>query len=262
VTAVDRGIQNDASAPVLSVVIPALNEADRLPPSLDRIGAYLGAHRDWLPAEIIVVDDGSTDGTADAATSAEIPQAIELRVERHRVNRGKGAAVRTGFGRSTGDWVLLTDADLSAPIEELPTLARAASRDCAAIGSRAIERRLVETPQPRHRDFMGRTFNLMLRVLHLTDVQDSQCGFKLFPGDLARALATVQRLDGFAFDVELLLLTNQWGFETRETGVRWRHVEASRVMALRHSKEMFADMLRLWWWKARGELAPRPAELP
>jgi dolichyl-phosphate beta-glucosyltransferase len=261
VTADDRGIRTDESAPVLSVVIPALNEAARLPPTLSRIAAYLGAHSDWLPAEVIVVDDGSTDGTAAVAASAEMPRAIEFSVERHPVNRGKGAAVRTGFSRSTGDWVLLTDADLSAPIEELPVLARAAARDRAAIGSRAIERRLVETPQPRHRDLMGRTFNLMLRLLHLTDIQDTQCGFKLFPGGLARALAAVQRLDGFAFDVELLLLTDHWGCEARETGVRWHHVEASRVMAVRHSKEMFADMLRLWWWKTRGKLAKRPAGL-
>jgi len=245
----------------LSVVIPALNEVDRLPPTLVRIGDYLGAHPDWQPAEIIVIDDGSSDGTAAAAAGVGLPNGIHLRVAEHPRNCGKGAAVRTGFGLATGRWVLLTDADLSAPIEELPVLARAASRGSVAVGSRAIERRLVETCQPRHRDLMGRAFNLMLRTLRLTRIQDTQCGFKLFPGDLARALSNVQRLDGFAFDVELLLVAGSWGFGLKEIGVRWNHVEASRVLAVRHSMEMFGDSLRLWWWRFSGKLAPRPEAL-
>ena len=250
-----------AEQPELSVVIPALNEADRLPPTLARIGAYLGTHPDWQPTEIIVVDDGSSDGTAAAAARVDLPQGIELRVVEHPNNLGKGAAVRSGFDHTVGRWVLLTDADLSAPIEELPVLARAASRSSVAVGSRAVERQLVETPQPRHRDLMGRTFNLILRVLRLTEIRDTQCGFKLFPGDLARALAGVQRLDGFAFDVELLLLADSWGFELNEIGVRWNHIEASRVKAVRHSKEMFGDTLRLWWCRALGKLSPRPEAL-
>jgi dolichyl-phosphate beta-glucosyltransferase len=245
----------------LSVMVPAFNEADRLPPTLARIGAYLGAHPDWLPAEIVVVDDGSSDGTAAAAACVDLPQGIELHVAEHPENRGKGAAVRTGFGLATGHWVLLTDADLSAPIEELPVLARAASRHAVAVGSRAVERRLVETPQPRHRDLMGRTFNLILRTLRLTGVRDTQCGFKLFPGELARALSGVQRLDGFAFDVELLLLASAWGFGVNEVGVRWNHIEASRVMAVKHSMEMFGDTMRLWWRQILGRLAPRPEAL-
>ncbi len=250
-----------AEQPELSVVIPALNEAGRLPPTLARIGAYLATHPDWQPAEIIVVDDGSSDGTAAAAADVDLPHGIALHVVGHPNNLGKGAAVRTGFGLTRGHWVLLTDADLSAPIEALPLLARAASRGSVAVGSRAIERRLVETPQPRHRDMMGRAFNLMLRMLRLTGTRDTQCGFKLFPGELARALSGVQRLDGFAFDVELLLLAGSWGFGLNEIGVRWNHVEASRVMAVRHSMEMFGDTLRLWWWRASGKLAARPKAL-
>jgi dolichyl-phosphate beta-glucosyltransferase len=208
-----------------------------------------------------VVDDGSSDGTASSARQVELGNGIELRVAEHPENRGKGAAVRTGFGLASGRWVLLTDADLSAPIEELPVLARAASRGSVAVGSRAVERHLIEVPQPRHRDLMGRTFNLILRGLKLTRIRDTQCGFKLFPGGLARALAGVQRLDGFAFDVELLLLADAWGFKVHEVGVRWNHIEASRVMAVKHSTEMFGDTLRLWWWRALGRLAPRPRTL-
>jgi dolichyl-phosphate beta-glucosyltransferase len=245
----------------LSVVIPALNEAGRLPPTLARIGAYLGTHPDWLPTEIIVIDDGSSDGTASAAACVDLPRGIDLRIVRHPNNLGKGAAVRSGFDHAVGRWVLLTDADLSAPIEELPVLSRAASRSSVAVGSRAVERRLVETRQPRHRDLMGRTFNLILRMLRLTGIRDTQCGFKLFPGELARALAGVQRLDGFAFDVELLLLADSWGFELNEIGVRWNHIEASRVMAVKHSIEMFGDAIRLWWWRAFGKLPSRPEAL-
>jgi len=250
-----------AEQPELSVVIPALNEADRLPPTLARIGAYLGALPDWQPTEIIIIDDGSSDGTAAAAAGIDLPSGIDLRVIEHPNNLGKGAAVRSGFDHTVGRWVLLTDADLSAPIEELPVLARAASRTSVAVGSRAVERQLVETPQPRHRDLMGRSFNLILRMLRLTELRDTQCGFKLFPGDLARSLAGVQRLDGFAFDVELLLLADSWGFKLKEIAVRWNHVEASRVMAVRHSKEMFGDTLRLWWWRTFGKLSPRPKDL-
>ena len=248
--------------PELSVVVPAFNEATRLPPTLGRIGAYLGSHPDWLPAEVIVIDDGSSDGTAAAANASVLPSGVRLSVVEHSGNRGKGAAVRTGCGRSTGRWVLLTDADLSAPIEELATLARAASRSSVAIGSRAVGRHLIENPQPRHRDLMGRTFNLMLRALRLTRVRDTQCGFKLFPGDLARALSGAQRVDGFAFDVELLVLSEHWGYQVKEIGVRWNHVEASRVLAVRHSMQMFRDMVRLGMWTLRGRLPDRPGSLP
>ena len=242
----------------LSVVVPALNEEARLPPTLAAISAYLSAHPEWAPAEIIVVDDGSDDRTVNAARAVPLAADIALRVVEHGINRGKGAAVRTGFALALGDRVLLSDADLSAPIEELETLSRGASAGSVAVGSRAVARELVENPQPRHRDLMGRNFNLVIRGLGLTRLHDTQCGFKLFPGDLARALAAVQRLDGFAFDVELLLLARLWGFEVHEIGVRWRHIEASRVLAVRHSSQMLRDVFRLSWWRATGALARPP----
>ena len=242
----------------MSVVIPALNESLRLPPTMERIAAFLAADRTWLPAEIIVVDDGSEDGTIAAAHSVGPTAGIDLRIAAHPQNRGKGAAVRTGFAMATGDSVLLTDADLSAPIEELPTLARSAADGEVAVGSRAVDRRLVENRQPRHRDMMGRIFNLMVRALGLSSLHDTQCGFKLFPGTLANALSAVQRLDGFAFDVEYLVIAESWGRPVNEVAVRWQHVEASRVLAVRHSSQMMRDLFRLWWWRFRHALPPKP----
>ncbi len=126
------------------------------------------------------------------------------------------------------------------------------------MGSRSVERQLIENPQPWYRDLMGRSFNLAVRTLGLADLGDTQCGFKLFPGDLARMLSSAQKLDGFAFDVELLVLARHWGFPVHEVGVRWQHVEASRVQAVRHSSQMLRDVLRLWLWRASSRLAGLP----
>lgn len=251
------GAPGDADRPRLSVVIPSYNESARLPPTIARIGDYLADRPDWLPSEIIVVDDGSSDNTADAARSVELPAGLGLEVFVHPFNRGKGAAVRTGFAHTSGEWVLLTDADLSAPIAELPKLADAAAGG-VAVGSRSVDRQLIENPQPWYRDLMGRSFNVAVRTLGLADLGDTQCGFKLFPGDLARKLSSAQKLDGFAFDVELLVLARHWGFPVHEVGVRWQHVEASRVQAVRHSSQMLRDVLRLWLWRASSRLPASP----
>jgi dolichyl-phosphate beta-glucosyltransferase len=245
----------------LSVVIPAFNEAGRLEPTLEKVTSFLAREPAWRPAEIIVVDDGSSDLTADVARSHEAGDGVDLVVAVHPVNRGKGAAVRTGFSCSSGEWVLLTDADMSAPIEDIEVLAGVTERRAVAVGSRAVDRDLVTQRQPLHRDLMGRTFNLAIRTLGLTRLFDTQCGFKLFPGDLARRLASAQKLDGFAFDVELLVLASHWGYEINEVGVHWQHVEASRVMAVRHSSQMLRDALKLWWWRTTRKLPAQPREV-
>ena len=245
----------------LSIVIPAFNEARRLPGSLQAAMAALDGDDRWLPAEVIIVDDGSTDGTAASARKVPVPPRVVLRIARYEENRGKGAAVRTGFSMTRGRLVLLSDADLATPIEELDRLAEVAAPGVVVIGSRAVDRTLISVRQPWYRDFMGRTFNVLVRHLLLSGIHDTQCGFKLFPGDAARSLAAAQRLDGFAFDVELLLLARLWGLRIDEVAVRWRHVEASRVSPARHSFEMFRDILRLTWWKRRGLLPARPPSL-
>ncbi|MGD8440497.1 MAG: glycosyltransferase family 2 protein [Holophagae bacterium] len=240
----------------LSVVIPAYNEARRLPATLDRVTRYLADSPAWLPAEVLVVDDGSIDGTGALAAGADPLAGVRVAGLGHPTNRGKGAAVRTGFAAAAGEAILLCDADLATPIEEIERLADVAGGG-VAIGSRALDRHRIEVRQPLYRDVMGRTFNLAVRLLAVPGVHDTQCGFKLFAGDLGRRLAAAQRLDGFAFDVEHLLLVRRWRRPVVEVPVRWRHVASSRVQPVRHSADMFLDLLRLGWWRVRGHPADR-----
>jgi len=239
----------------LSVVIPAYNEGRRLPSTLVEITRYLSDHPRWLPAEILVVDDGSHDNTAAVAQAASTTDDISLKCLVHHRNRGKGAAVRTGFGAARGDAILLCDADLATPIEELDRLEENFADD-VSIASRAVDRSRIERKQPIYRDLMGRVFNLLVQALAVRGIRDTQCGFKLFGGDLGRKTAAVQRIDGFAFDVELLVLARAWGYEIREVAVRWRHVDESRVQPVVHSANMFADVIRVGWWRLTGALSP------
>jgi dolichyl-phosphate beta-glucosyltransferase len=240
--------------PPISIVIPAFNEAERLPSSLAEIDRFCAREPDLLPLEVVVVDDGSRDRTAHVARSFAPASALSCRVLEHPENRGKGAAVRSGFAASNGAQVVLCDADLATPIEELGILRSHFRQDTIVIGSRAVDRRLILTRQPLLRDLMGRVFNGLVQLLVLPGVWDTQCGFKLFPGSAARRLAAAQRLDGFAFDVELLARARRAGLDVREVGVRWHHVEASRVLPGRHSLQMFRDLLRLAAWRITGRL--------
>lgn len=238
------------TAPRLSVVVPAYNEAARLPATLDRMAEFLASAPRWQPAEIIVVDDGSQDETAAVAERFTGPQGVEVRVCRLPHNCGKGAAVRAGLAASLGEWVLISDADLAAPIEDIDVL-HAAKADLAA-GSRALRRELISRRQPWARNLLGRGFNVLLRLLGLTGLRDTQCGFKLLRGELARVLGQQLRLDGFAFDVELLARTRRLGGTVREVPVHWAHVDHSSVHAFRHSVQMARDVVRLRFWLWRG----------
>ncbi len=245
----------------LSIIIPALNEETRIPKTLTKIITYLKTATKLLPAEIIVIDDGSTDRTVDIVYQIPTSDTIRIVVESHSSNRGKGAAIRTGFSISEGRDLLICDADLSTPIEEIEVLLKTHRDESVVIGSRAVDRNLILIHQPWYRDIMGRIFNTIQQNLAVRGLVDTQCGFKLFPGELGRALSEIQRLDGFAFDVELLLIARSWNYEIIEQGVRWSHVEASRVLPLKHSMQMLRDLFRLWSWRVRGGLPAKPEHL-
>ena len=229
--------------PDLSVVIPAYNEERRLPPSLRRIEAYLRQSK--RHSELIVVDDGSTDGTAEAVDTL-ISEGLHLHMIRHGENKGKGAAVRTGILSATGRLVLFTDADLSTPIEDLERLVDALDAGAdVAIGSRAVDRSLIEVRQPFHRETMGRIFNVIVQAVLLPGLKDTQCGFKAFRAEAARELFRDMIATGFDFDPEILYRARRRGMKIAEVAVRWRNNPESRVSALRDSAGMFVSLFKV-----------------
>lgn len=228
--------------PELSIVVPAYDEAERLGPSLRRILDDLA--RREKAAEVLVVDDGSGDGTAEVARGFAA-EGVRLLV--HAENRGKGAAVRTGLAASRGRRVLITDADLSTPIEDLDVLEPHLADADLVLGSRAVAASRITERQPFYREWMGRTFNLLVWAAGVRGVRDTQCGFKLIDGEAARRLAAVMTVDRFAYDVEMVFLARRLGYRIREVGVRWANSPDSRVHPVFDSLSMLRDLLRMRW---------------
>jgi dolichyl-phosphate beta-glucosyltransferase len=241
-------------SPHLSVVIPAYNEALRLGATLVKVREYLETRN--FTTELVVVDDGSTDIT---------PQLLEefaashpaMRVLRNEPNRGKGFTVRRGVLEAQGEFVLFSDADLSAPIEETNKLLAAleSSGADAAVGSRALDRRLIGVAQPWYRKQAGRVFNLIVRAITGLKIHDTQCGLKLFRSSAARRAFELQRVTGFGFDPEVLFLIERLGGKVVEVPVRWNDNPDTKVHFLRDSTRMFLDLLALRWRWARGKYA-------
>lgn len=237
-----------ADRPDLSIVIPAYNEQERLPATLQRWSEYLRAQP--YSAEIIVVDDGSRDRTAEVtrAAMAQIPF-LTLREEPHR---GKGGAVRAGMQVARGRRILFADADLSMPPEELPLLLAPLDRgfDLAIASREGKGARRVGEPQLRH--IMGRVFNFVVRLLAIPGLQDTQCGFKLFTAEAARELFRRQTIDDFGFDVEILYIARKLRYRVAEVPVAWYYQPSSRVNPLRDTIRMLLDILRVRWNDRRG----------
>lgn len=228
----------------LSIVIPAYNEEKRLPASLEKIAAYLASTTPSLDVEILVVDDGSLDGTAYAARVHASRLSLPLRVLVERPNHGKGWAVRRGVLEAKGDRVLVTDADLSTPIGEWEKLAAAGAP--VAIGSRAVDESFVKERQPGYRVFLGKLFNRLVRAFAVPGIQDTQCGFKLFSKEAAHAVFSRTTIDRFAFDVEALLLARKLGYAIAEIPVLWFHKEDSRVSLL-GGAQAYMDVMKIRW---------------
>jgi glycosyltransferase involved in cell wall biosynthesis len=218
--------------PSVSIVIPAYNEEARLPATLEAVFGYLRA-KNFSFAEVLVVDDGSRDGTAALVEKTQ-QRHTGLRLLKNPGNRGKGFTVRHGILEAKGDWILYSDADLSAPIGELDKLLDAAERAGAqvAIGSRAIDRSLVGVHQSAFRELSGRVFNVVMRTITGLPFHDTQCGFKLFRAAAAREIFSRQQLDGFSFDVEDLVIAKTLGLRAIEVPVVWNNVEGTKVSTL------------------------------
>jgi glycosyltransferase involved in cell wall biosynthesis len=238
-----------SGAPKLSIVIPSYNEELRLPGSLEKIAVYL---RENEPnSEVIVVDDGSADRTAAVAESwrGRIPG---LRVVSNGVNRGKGFSVRRGSLEAQGEIVLFTDADLSSPIEEAEKLLAALATHDVAIGSRAVDRSLIEVHESVFREFAGIIFNRIVRVILRLPFVDTQCGFKAFRRERCQIIFEQQTIERFGFDPELLYLARHHGLSIAEVPVRWAHSPATKVNMLRDSVQMFLDVFVIRWNAVRG----------
>jgi glycosyltransferase involved in cell wall biosynthesis len=236
----------------VSIVIPAYNEERRLPASLDAILRYVESKR-FEFTEILVVDDGSTDGTA-VCVEEYAKQHPAVRLLRNPGNRGKGYSVRNGMLAATGEWRLFTDADLSAPIEELDKLAEAVKREQAAIaiGSRALDRSLIGVRQPAAREYAGIVFNAVMRGITGLPYRDTQCGFKLYHSSAAVEVFSRQLIDGFSFDVEDLVIARVLGYKAVEVPVRWNNVEGTKV-SLRNGLRSFVDPVQIRWNEMQGK---------
>ena len=235
----------------LSIVVPAYNEENRLPSSLDTILAYVGGRYEFI--EIVVVDDGSRDETADCVREyASTHPAVRLL--QNPGNRGKGYAVRNGMLSAKGEWILFTDADLSSPIDEVAKLFAAATGQNAqvAIGSRALDRSLIGVHQPAGREYAGRIFNFLMRAATGLPFLDTQCGFKLYEAAAARRIFSKQQLDGFGFDVEDLFIAKQLSIKVVEVPVRWNNVEGTKV-SLWNGLDSFLDPLRIRSFQLQGK---------
>jgi len=227
----------------ISVVIPAFNESERIVPTIERINEYLVSH--FQGFEIIVVDDGSKDHTGELVLNAK--QKIKsLTCVRYEENRGKGHAIRRGVSSSKGDIILISDADLSTPIEEMEKLLVQFDKGYdIVIGSRALKDSDIAIRQPWWRECMGKTFNRFVRFLILDGFMDTQCGFKLFKGDSGRKIFQKATIDRFAYDVEVLYIAKEEGFKIKEVPIRWLNSPASKVRPVEDSLQAMKDLIRI-----------------
>ena len=228
---------------ILSVVIPAYNEEQRLPRTIEQVERYL--HGRGTSYEVVIVDDGSTDGTRLVMDRAEA-RYDTVRVEAMPQNRGKGRALATGVAVARGEEVLVTDADLSTPIEELEKLEAALRAGAGvAIASRAVKGLKVEISQPIYRVLMGKVFNLIVQLFLLPGIWDTQCGFKLFRADVAHDVFAHLTTDGFGYDPEVLYRAKKRGVRIAEVPVVWRNSAPTKVAAFSSSLDMLKHVLRI-----------------
>jgi len=243
--------------PKYSIIIPAYNESARIPATLEAVVACI-REKSW-PAEVVVVNDGSTDSTAqlvkDFATRAP-----EIRLLENPGNRGKGYSVRSGILQALGEIVMFTDSDLSAPIEEAERLfAAVASGADIAIGSRWLEKGRQTHRQPLYRQIFGRCFNMVCRMVMNLPFADTQCGFKAFTRNAAQTVFQLQTIERWGFDPEILFIALKRGFRIDEVPVSWAHDERSRMSYLRDGLQMLKELAIVRWNALTGRYS-KPIE--
>lgn len=238
-----------------SIIIPAYNESQRIVATLNRILSYI-ADEGW-DAELIVVNDGSRDDTAEIVRRYVEKNPV-MRLVENPGNRGKGYSVRNGMLNARGQILLFSDADLSSPIEDAAKLIQAIDHGAdIAIGSRWLQPDMQTERQPWHRQLFGRVFNLILRIVLGLRFKDTQCGFKAFNQKSAETIFPLQRIERWGFDPELVFLAQKHGFRVVEVPVHWAHDEKSTISPLRDGVRMFLEVLKIRWNALRGAYNPR-----
>ncbi len=239
--------------PTYSLIFPAYNESRRLSTTLQKVLDYV-SQQHWQ-AEIIVIDDGSTDNTAEIAREFVRKNSI-VRLVQNPGNRGKGYSVRNGMLNAHGDLLLFSDADLSSPISEAPKLFAALEAGAdVAIGSRWLDSDVQTQRQSLLRQAAGRIYNLLLRMILNLSYKDTQCGFKAFTRNAARLLFSAQRIERWGFDPELLFLAGVYGLRVTEVPVEWGHAPASKINPITDGVRMFQEMLSIRWNSLTGKYA-------
>lgn len=245
------------TVPRLSVVVPAYNEERRLGPSLEKICRHLDSKR-W-PYEVIVVDDGSSDRTAEVVRQAA-RRHPSIRLIDNVFNLGKGASVRNGVMEARARAILFSDADLSTPVEELDKLLPLLGPQAdMVLGSRALAGSMVRKRQPLYREWMGKTFNFFVRMLAVRGIHDTQCGFKLMTRELGHRIFPLQRVPRFGFDVEMIFLARKFGYRLAEVPVAWENSPESTVNPISDASQMFFDLLQIRLNDWQGKYREGPA---
>ncbi len=247
----------------VSVIIPAFNEEVRLPQTLRATADYFAARPE--PFDLLVVDDGSTDGTAQTVDdfSRQHPE-LSIQCLSYGGNRGKGYAVRYGMLRAGGDLRLFCDADLATPAEEYAVVRAAMEREGTpiGIGSRPLRNSHLLVHQPWYREWLGRSFNKAVQVLAVPGIADTQCGFKVFTAEAATDVFSRCRLDGFAFDSEALYVARRLGYAIAEVPIRWSHKEGSKVSMVRDGLRMLRDLSLIRWMHRHLQKETNPRTAP
>jgi dolichyl-phosphate beta-glucosyltransferase len=244
--------------PLLSIIIPAYNEEQRLGSTLTDTFDYLMAQE--YTSEIIVVDDGSRDQTVSIAESfhQRANEKIKLRVLKNPGNRGKGYAVRNGMLHACGEVHLFMDADLATPLNQISRVLRPIVENNfdVVFGSRAVDESVIKVEQSLLRRLRGRGGNLLIRALTGMNINDTQCGFKAFRRQASQTIFPLQQIEGFGFDPEVLFIANKQGWKWKETPVVWRHVEGSKVTMVSATIDVFSEVCKIRWYDLTGKYEP------